>query len=77
MFTGAILSGNSTNKVNRPTIYLEKYYPIEGRKDFYKWCIVTPEGIAKDYKGNEMYFDSLEQAKLVRKAIIKVRAKKD
>lgn len=41
----------------RPSIYLEKRYPIEGRKDFFKWVIVTPEGLAKDINGKEMYFD--------------------
>ena len=51
----------------RPTIYLEKYYPIEGRKDFYKWVIQTPEGLARDFKDEVMYFDPFNyaQAKLV------------
>ena len=56
------------------THYLEKYYPIENRKDFYKWVIVTPRGQAKDYKGDIMYFDAfnLDQAKNTLKAIKKV-----
>jgi len=55
------------------TNYLEKHYPIENRKDFYKWVIITPRGQARDYKGDIMYFDSfnLDQAKQVLKSIKK------
>lgn len=55
------------NTNNRPEIYLEKRYPIEGRRDFFKWVIVTPNGLAKDFEGKEMYFDpfNFELAKSV------------
>jgi hypothetical protein len=58
------------NTQTRPQIYLEKRYPIKGRKDFFKWVIVTPNGLAKDINGKDMYFDdfNLEQAKRVLKA---------
>ena len=56
---------------------LGKYYPINGRKDFFKWTIVaTGESISNpnrklhtDYKGEEMYFDDKERAKEVCLAI--------
>ena len=68
---------NMRNQNVRPTHYLEKYYPIENRKDFFKWVIVTPNGLAKDYQGEVMYFDefNLENAKTVLKAIKKVALK--
>lgn len=52
-------------------IKLQKHYPIEGRIDFYKWVINTPKGLAKDYKGDIMYFDefNLDRAKQVCEAI--------
>ena len=61
-----------------PTHYLEKHYPIENRTDFFKWVIVTPNGLAKDFEGKEMYFDSfaLDHAKDVLRAIKKVALKK-
>lgn len=71
MKTGAITRvGTKLNKDGRPTIYLEKHFPIEGRKDFYKWVIITPQGLAKDFEGKTMYFDSfnLWHAKEVLKA---------
>lgn len=66
--------GVKLNKEGRPSIYLEKHYPIEGRKDFYKWVIQTPKGLAKDFEGNVMYFDNfaLETAKDVLRAKRKV-----
>jgi hypothetical protein len=47
------------------TIYLKKYYPIEGREDFFKWVIMTPDGMAKDYKGDVMYFDEFGYDKAI------------
>lgn len=75
MQTGAAVNvGVPTNKVNKPTHFLAKHFPIDGRKDFYKWVIMTPKGIARDFEGKPMYFDSfeLERAKSVLKAIKKV-----
>ncbi len=61
METGAISRvGSKLNKDSKPTIYLEKHYPIKGRKDFYKWVIQTPTGLATDFQGKAMYFDSFE-----------------
>lgn len=59
------------NQNTRPTHYLEKHFPIEGRKDFFKWVIETPNGLAKDFEGNVMYFDhfNLERAKDTLRAI--------
>jgi len=63
-----------------------KVYPIEGRKDFFKYTILKKgESIfnkdAKlhtDFQGKEMYFDDKEQADYVCKAINKVaRINKD
>lgn len=73
MRTGQTLN-TGAGRIKKPAHYLEKYYPIEGRKDFYKWVIVTPTGLAKDWQGKEMYFDSfnLELAKTTLKAIRKV-----
>ena len=57
-----------------PSIYLEKFFPIEGREDFYKWVIQTPNGLAKDFEGKVMYFDSfnLWHAQEVMKAKMRV-----
>jgi hypothetical protein len=46
----------------RPTHYIEKFYPINGRTDFFKLVIVTPDGLATDYKGDIMYFDEFRRA---------------
>lgn len=73
MKSGAIknVGFRQMNSSVRPTHYLEKHYPIEGRKDFYKWVIVTPNGKAKDYKDEVMYFDEFdfEHARKVLQAI--------
>lgn len=74
MTTGAVKGvGLPLNKQGKPKHYLEKRYPIEGRKDFFKWVIVTPKGLAKDFEGKEMYFDpfQFELAKTVLKSIRK------
>ena len=42
-----------------------KVYPIEKRKDFFKYTIQLDGILAKDYKENEMYFDDKKQAKRV------------
>lgn len=59
---------------------LKKYYPIEGRKDFFKHTIIaTGESLHndnarlhKDMKGEAMYFDCEIQAKRVCDAINRV-----
>jgi len=64
---------------------IKKYYPIENRKDFYKYTILeTGESVFnkdaklhKDLKGQEMYFDSLERANEVCNAINKVESLKN
>lgn len=72
IITGGLSNvGSKLNKTNSPTHYLEKHYPIKGRTNFFKWCIVTPNGLAKDFEGNEMYFDSIEPARKVLRAIKK------
>lgn len=74
MKTGQIRVGYRQPNTNvRPTIYLEKHYPINNRKDFYKWAIVTPNGLHTDYKGEVMYFDSFnfQHARNVLKAVRK------
>ena len=45
--------------------YIKKVYPIEGRKDFYKYVIIENKQLCKDYRKKEMYFDCIEQAKMV------------
>ena len=53
-------------------ITIEKVYPIEGRKDFFKYVLKDKNGnIKKDYQGKEMYFDEwdLDNAKSVKKSI--------
>lgn len=51
---------------------IKKVYPIEDRKDFYKYVIIDEGSIfnddaivAKDFKGNEMYFDCITSAQRV------------
>lgn len=73
MQTDAIINTGFSvmNSNQRPSYYLEKHYPNKDRQDFFKWVIVTPEGLAKDLNGNVMYFDhfNLMQAKRTLKAI--------
>lgn len=75
MKTGQIknVGVHNMNSNNRPTHYLEKHFPIKDRTDFFKWTIVTPQGLAKDYKNEVMYFDhfNLDHAKDVLRAIKK------
>lgn len=54
---------------------VKKVFPIEGRKDFFKYVIDENGQIAKDYKEKEMYFDDKSQAVLVCNARNKVRNK--
>lgn len=58
---------------------VKKVYPIEGRKDFFKY-IVTDDSIYNDnakpcidFEGKEMYFDSKERAQEIATARNKVR----
>lgn len=74
MKTGQIRVGYRQPNTNvRPTIYLEKHFPIEGRTDFYKWVIVTPNGLHTDFEGKTMYFDEFDfqRARTVLKAVRK------
>lgn len=55
---------------------IEKYYPNEFRKDFFKYVIVDAEGNkALDFEGKEMYFEEwqLKQAEQVLASIKKVK----
>jgi hypothetical protein len=49
-----------------------KVYPLENRKDFYKYTIQKNGVLALDFYKNEMYFDCVHQAKRVMKAKNKV-----
>lgn len=63
---------------------LKKYYPISGRKDFFKWTIIkTGESVwddnaelHRDFKGEEMYFQSKVDAQHVCDAINRVERKR-
>lgn len=58
-----------------PYFEIIKYFPIEGRQDFFKYAIVNEEGkISVDWKGEEMYFQEyqFEMAEKVLESINKV-----
>jgi hypothetical protein len=48
------------------SIAVKKVYPIEGRKDFYKYVVIDNGQIAKGFQGNKfdepMYFNNKEDA---------------
>jgi len=50
-----------------------KVYPIENRKDFFKYTIQKEGILAKDFNKKEMYFDDLKHAKDVSRAKNKVQ----
>tara|TARA_R110000782_G_scaffold83880_1_gene163981 strand:+ start:1648 stop:1863 length:216 start_codon:yes stop_codon:yes gene_type:complete len=59
---------------------VKKVYPIEGRKDFFKYVILDNNDIfnknaviAKDFNKKEMYFDCKKQADRVCEARNKVK----
>ena len=62
---------------------LKRYYPIEGRKDFFKYTIIkTGESrfndnaeLHTDSNGKEMYFQDKKQAQYVCDAINRVESK--
>lgn len=64
---------------------IKKVFPIEGRKDFFKYTILkTGESffnkdakLHKDMNDKEMYFDDKESAQYVCNAINKIELKKD
>ena len=64
---------------------IKRYYPIEGRKDFFKYVIIaTGESVFNDnarlhknMKGEAMYFDDRERAVEVRDAINTVEIKRN
>lgn len=54
-------------------IEVKKYYPIPGRKDFFKYVVLENGKIAKGFQGNnaerrEMFFNQKEDANRVAKA---------
>jgi hypothetical protein len=59
------------------SISVKKVYPIEGRKDFYKYVVMDNGHIAKGFQGNKfdepMYFMNKEDAQRVADARRKVR----
>lgn len=61
-------------------ILVKKVYPIEGRKDFFKFVVMDSGLIARGYSGNsndaEMYFDNKEDAQRVADARRQVRRKR-
>lgn len=65
--------GTSTNKLGRPTVYLQKHYPTKGDKNYFNWVIVTPKGLAKDFKNRVLKFErgDFERAKANLKIIRK------
>ena len=82
MKTGQIknVGVHNMNSNNRPTHYLEKHFPKKEDDTFFKWRIVTPNGLATDFEGKVMYFDefNLDHAKNVLRAIKKTdRLNKD
>jgi len=54
------------------SIYTKKVYPIKGRTDFFKFVTIKEDEIAKDFKGEEMYWDKKEDADQITDACIKV-----
>lgn len=58
-------------------ISVKKVYPIQGRKDFFKYVVIDNGQIAKGFQGNKwdqpMYFDNKEDAERVANARRKVR----
>jgi hypothetical protein len=56
--------------------YVKKVYPIKGRKDFFKYVVMTKGKIAKGWSGNksnqDLYFDSKAHAESVATATRKV-----
>ena len=56
---------------------IKKYYPIENRRDFFKYYIKEGEEIKKDMFKREMYFDDISEAERVCKAINTVKAKRE
>ena len=58
------------------SISVKKVYPIEGRKDFFKYVVMDNGQIAKGFQGNRfdepMYFDSKVDADRVADARRKV-----
>ena len=59
-------------------ISVKKYYPIPGRKDFFKYVVMEGDTIAKGYQGNkfqEMFFNEKKDADRVANAKRKLRRK--
>lgn len=51
---------------NNPRV--EKYYPIEGRNDFFKYAVMNGNEIAEDYDNNKMIFQEEKTAQRIVKA---------
>lgn len=45
--------------------FVSVVYPFEDRRDFYKFVVRSGDKILTDFKGEEMYFDSLDLAQKV------------
>ena len=60
-------------------VEIDKYYPIEGREDFFKYVVLKDGEIARGFQGNKrdvpMYFDKLCDAEKVCNAIKSVNSK--
>lgn len=74
MLHGQILNTRASSGLEAQIVkeyYMEKTFPIDGRTDFYKWVLMTPNGIANGLDGKPMFFDEFnsEQAKRVLKAL--------
>lgn len=52
---------------------VQKVFPIEDRKDFFKYVIMDNGAIHRDFEDKEMYFDSEERATEVCDSLNKVR----
>ena len=65
---------------NKKMITIKKVYPIDGRKDFFKYVVMDNGVIAKGFQGNSfdqpMYFDNREDAARIANARKKVQLKK-
>lgn len=70
IITGA-LAQIGVGRPRPPKVYLEKRYPLEDRTDFYKWVIVTPYGLARDFQGRQIWLDDYDRAKEIALSIRK------
>lgn len=57
-------------KYNSPRV--EKYFPVEGREDFFKFAVMEGDQIAEGYDNKPLIFQDEDQAQRIVKARIKV-----